>query len=235
MADDRLDRPEPEPEPESSDHIEEEAPTEEQEAPTASETQASDLTTVELLADELQQLRSRAAERDEFYQRLQRTKADFINYQKRMQRERERWSKTAVEELSLRILPALDDLERAASAAQEDHDVNALLQGIELIQSKLLKALAEDDITPIEAKGQPFDPAYHEAVAHLHNPDLPEHTVVEELRRGYMIGERVLRASQVVVSTGGSKRKPDLPETPEEDDDTADIPVEPDQEEEADI
>jgi molecular chaperone GrpE len=184
------------------------------------------LTTVELLADELQQLRARAAERDDFYERLQRTKADFINYQKRIQRERERWSKTAVEELCLRILPALDDLERATSAAREDHDVNALLQGIEMIQAKLLKALAEDGITPIEAKGQSFDPAFHEAVAHLHNPDLPEHTIVEELRRGYMIGDRVLRASQVVVSTGGPKRTPEPPETAAEDEDTADVPVE---------
>lgn len=225
MADEKHDAASVEPETESSEQLEDEAPTEEHDA-TGTETQVSDLATVELLAEEVEELRAHAAERDEFLDKFQRAKADFINYQKRMQRERERWSETAIQGLCLRVLPGLDDLERAITAAEQDHDVNALIDGIRLIRAKLLKALAEDGVTPIEAQGEAFDPTFHEAVAHVRNPDVPDHTVAEELRRGYMIGQRVLRASQVVVATGGEKRElPDAQAPSTEDEDTADIPA----------
>jgi molecular chaperone GrpE len=226
MADDKQDPACQEPDTESSEGVEDEAPTEEHEG-TASETQVSDLATVELLAEEVEELRTRAAERDEFLEKLQRTKADFINYQKRLQRERERWNDTAIQDLCLRIFPVLDDLERALAAADEDHNVNALSGGITLIQAKFLKALAEDGVTPIDTEGNAFDPAFHEAVAHLHNPNVPDHTIIEELRRGYMVGDRVLRASQVVVATGGERREPPgpTPDDSKEDEDTADVPV----------
>ena len=232
MADDRPDAPSQEPDTENSAPVEDEAPTEEHEA-TASETQVSELATVELLADEVDELRAKAAERDDFLDKLQRSKADFINYQKRSQRERERWKDTAVQDLCLRILPALDDLQRALDAAEEDHNIDSLIEGIQLIRAKLLKALADDGVEPIHARHEPFDPAFHEAVSHLPDPDVPDHTIVEEVTRGYLIRGRVLRASQVVVATGGERRDepnraepPPLPTTPDDepqDDDTADM------------
>ncbi|NQT51255.1 nucleotide exchange factor GrpE [bacterium] len=208
----------PEPDTEGCEQPEDEALTEEHEA-TGTETQVSEVAIVELLAEEVHELRKRADERDAFLDKLQRSKADFINYQKRVQRERERWSELAIEALCLRVLPALDDLDRALTAAEDDHDLNSLIEGLRLIQAKFLKALSEDGVSPLDAQGQPFDPAYHEAVAHLHNPAVPDHTVVEELRRGYLIGSRLLRAAQVVVAMGGEKRELPL----EEEDDTADL------------
>jgi len=206
-----------EPDTDSSDHTEDEAPTEEHE-PVAGDTQASELAVVEVLASEIDELRSRAADRDDLLDKLQRSKADFINYQKRLQRERERWTEMAIQELVLRILPGLDDLERALGAAREDHDVQALSHGIELIQAKLLKALADDGVAPYEAQGQPFDPAFHDAVAYLDQPNVPENTIVDVLQRGYMIGDRVLRAARVVVAKGGPKpdRAADAPPSPQE-------------------
>ncbi|MFW6107086.1 MAG: nucleotide exchange factor GrpE [bacterium] len=203
MVEHEPDTPEPEEhDTESAERLDDEAPTEEHE-PTASDTQEGELATVEVLADEIAELRARAAERDELLDKLQRTKADFINYQKRLRRERERWTEMAIEDFARSLLPVLDDLERARDAARVDHDPRALLKGVELIHAKLRKALEEHQVVDYEATGKQFDPAYHEAVAHIEAPDVPNHQVIEEVRRGYMMGDRVLRAAQVVVAKGG--------------------------------
>jgi len=191
----------PEPESESPERPEDEAPTEEHET-AATETQASELATVEVLAEEIEELRARAAERDELLDKLQRTKADFINYQKRLQRERERWSEMAKQDLVLPLLAVLDDFERALEAARQSDDVEPITHGFELIQSKFLKALSDQGITALEALGKPFDPAFHEAVARVEKPDVTDQTVIEVVRRGYMAADRVLRAAQVVVAKG---------------------------------
>jgi molecular chaperone GrpE len=94
-----------------------------------------------------------------------------------------------------------------------------MISGIELIQAKLLKALADDGVTPFEARGKPFNPAFHEALAYHENPDVPDQSVMEVLHGGYLIGDRVLRAAQVVVARGGPP-----PEEPEEaEPDTEDV------------
>jgi len=205
MADPRHDAGPPEPDTESSERLEEEAPTEEHE-PT--ETQASELATVEVLADEIEELRARAAERDEFLDKLQRAKADFINYQKRQQRERERWSELAMQNFALALLPVVDDFERALDAARRDHDVEAIAHGFALIRAKLLKALGDEGIEPFDALGKAFDPAFHEAVAHLERPDAADQAVIEVVKGGYMLGDRVLRAAQVVVAKSDRPRQP---------------------------
>jgi len=221
MTDDEIAINPEEPDTESVEQVEDEAPTEEHE-PTASETQASELATVEVLASEVDELRAKAAERDDFLDKLQRSKADFINYQKRTQRERERWTEMALQDLALHLLPALDDLERALDAARRNHDADAMIQGIELIQSKLLKALAGKSIEPFEALGKTFDPAFHEALAHHENPEVPDQSIMEVLHKGYTIGERVLRAAQVVVAKGGPK-----PEAEDEEPKTEDVEAAP--------
>jgi len=195
------DRPDsPEPETESSEQPEEERPTEEHE-PTASDTQASELATVEVLAQEIEELRAKALERDDFLDRLQRLKADFANYQKRQERERSRWMEEARRAFAARILPVVDDLERALGTPAEGADAQALLHGVQLIHGKLLAALREEHIVPFESLGKPFDPAYHEGVARQERSDVSEHTVVEVLRKGYLIGDKVLRPARVVVAT----------------------------------
>jgi len=210
MIDDHYIPEHEEPDTESSDHAEDEAPTEdrEDEAPTedregvASDTQASELATMEVLAGEVEELRAHAAERNDYFDKLQRSRADFVNYQKRVQRERERWSDMAVQNLVQRLLPALDDLERALGAARDDHDVAAFVSGIELIHAKMLKGLSEEGVKPFDAMGKPFDPAFHEAVAYHEQPNVADQTIIEVVQRGYMIGDRVLRAAKVVVAKG---------------------------------
>ena len=203
MPDENLTPAAPEPDTESVERSDEEAPTEEHET-AASETQASELAVVEVLAEEIDELRAKAAERDDYLDKLQRTKADFINYQKRQQRERERWSEMSKQDFALRLLPVIDDLERALGAASQARNAQAVTDGFRLIHSKLMKALADEGIAPFEALGKPFDPAFHEAVARVDRPGVADQTIVEILHRGYLVGDRVLRAAQVVVAKGGT-------------------------------
>jgi len=191
-----------EPDTESSDRLEDEVPTEDHEG-AASETQASELATVEVLAEEIEELRAKAAERDQYLDRLQRTTADFINYQKRQQRERERWNELALRDILLKLLPVLDDIERALATGQKDHDAEALLRGFGLIRTKFLRVLADEGVAPLDAMGKPFDPACHQAVNFVERRDLTDHTIVEVARPGFRIGDRILRPAQVVVSRGG--------------------------------
>jgi molecular chaperone GrpE len=201
MADEPLAVPTPDPDTESSERLEEDTPTEDHET-AASETQASEVATVEVLSEEIEELRAKAVERDIFLDQLQRTKADFINYQKRLQRDRERWADTTKQDFALKILPALDDLERARDAAKATRDTEAIAKGCQMIQAKLLSALADQGITPFDALGKPYDPGLHEAIARIERPDLPDQTVVEVTRRGYLIADRILRPAQVVVARG---------------------------------
>jgi molecular chaperone GrpE len=228
MADDEgLPQGSPEADTESGEEIVEEAPTEEHEH-TATETQATDLTTVEILAEELEALRARADERDELLDKLQRSRADFINYQKRTRREQERWREMNLQDLVLHLLPVIDDFERALEHAREGNDIDSLTRGFELIKAKLVKALEDHDVVPYDALGQRFDPAYHEAVAHVEKPDAKDQEVIEVLRVGYMMGNRVLRAAQVVVAKGGAPWPADSAplsiETEEAGEDTEDAP-----------
>jgi len=154
--------------------------------------------------DDLESLRARAQtaerERDEFLSLLQRTRADFENYQKRMQRdvqqERRYWHATVV----LELLPALDNLERATAAANQAGETGPLVQGVAMVQTQLLEALRRHGITRIEALGQPFDPNLHQAVMQQPSADQPPNTVLQVLEHGYLIHDRVLRPAAVVVS-----------------------------------
>jgi molecular chaperone GrpE len=150
---------------------------------------------------ELETLRARARERDEYLDLLQRTRADFANYQKRNQKEREQERRYQYGPLVLELLPALDNLERATAAAKQANENGPLVQGVAMVQSQLLDILKRHGITPIEAEGKPFDPNLHQAV--MQQPAKPgqaPNTVVQVLERGFMIHDRVLRPAKVIVS-----------------------------------
>jgi molecular chaperone GrpE len=146
------------------------------------------------LRQDLDQLR---AERDRFLDLLQRTQADFENYQKRVARDRADERRYAYTALALDLLPALDNLERALASVQAE---SPLSQGVAMVRTQLLAALARHGITPIDAVGQPFDPHRHEAVQQEPSTEHPPNTVLRVLEPGYAYHDRVLRPSKVVVS-----------------------------------
>ncbi len=151
--------------------------------------------------DDLESLRTRAQERDQFLDLLKRTQADFENYQKRNQREREQERRFMNGAFASGLLPVLDNLERAMSAASQAGETGPLVQGVSMVHSQLLSLLQKNGIAPIDAHGKQFDPNLHEAVMRQPVEDQLPNTVVQVLEQGFMIHDRVLRPARVVVST----------------------------------
>lgn len=154
--------------------------------------------------EDLDALRERSAalekERDEFRGLLQRTRADFENYQKRTQRETTQERRFAHGSLALDLLPILDNFDRAVAAAKQAGETGPLVQGVALIQNQVLDVLKRHGITRMEAQGQPFDPNLHQAVMQEARADLPPNTVTNVLEQGFLIHDRVLRPARVAVS-----------------------------------
>jgi len=141
-------------------------------------------------------------ERDDFKDRLLRMTAEFDNYRKRVDRERRELSEAAAADLIRDLLPIMDDLERAmvASRTETASQSDALLRGVELTHRQLLEQLRRRGVEPIEAVGQMFDPELHESVAAEPVAGKPDGEILEEFRRGYRAGGRLLRASMVKVA-----------------------------------
>ncbi len=134
-----------------------------------------------------------------------RERADLENYRKRVQREKEELLKYGNESLIMEILPVIDNMERALAHASEEPHV-AVIEGIRLTHSMLLSALKKFGVAPIETPpGCPFDPAFHQAMHQVESGELAPNTVVEELQRGYLINERLLRAAMVSVAVAPQK------------------------------
>ena len=150
--------------------------------------------------DDLETLRSRLQtaeqQRDEYLDLAQRTRADFENYQKRMQRDLAEERRYAQAPLAADLLPALDNLERATAAAKQAGEKGPLVQGVAMVQTQLLDVLRRHGITRIEAQGKPFDPNLHQAVMQQPSKEHPPMTVLQVLEQGYMIHDRVLRPAR---------------------------------------
>jgi molecular chaperone GrpE len=130
-----------------------------------------------------------------------RMQADFENMRKRLDKEKQDFLKFANEGIIFEFLNVLDDLERTVGLAQEHHqDLPAFLKGVEMILAHLYELLKEYGVKPIEAQGKIFDPHFHEALMQVEDKNLPEHTIVEELQKGYLLNDRVIRTSKVKVS-----------------------------------
>lgn len=134
-----------------------------------------------------------------------RLAADFDNFKKRVRQERLELLQYASASLAERLLPVLDDFERVLEHAPEGIDSN-WLKGVRMTAQKLQEALQSVGVETIEAVGAPFDPKLHEAIGTEESADLPEDTVVKELRRGYRIHDRVLRPALVSVARTPAKK-----------------------------
>lgn len=134
--------------------------------------------------------------------RLLRLQADFDNYRKRTQRERAEWQQAAHEEILRDCLPVMDHYELGLKTAVKEEIPSAVRQGFEMVYDQFLALLRKHKVVPIEAAGKPFDHNFHEAVTQIPSEEHPADTVIAETRRGYLLGEKLLRPAQVVVSSG---------------------------------
>ena len=149
-------------------------------------------------------LEERAAKADEHWDRLLRTAADLENFKKRAARERVEAAQSAGAALLQKLLPVLDHFEMAQAAARGPEvpqgGIESLQAGIAMIQQQLKGILAESGLEEIDARGKPFDPTLHEAVSQLDSVDVPEGQVLQQIRKGYKLRDRLLRPATVIVA-----------------------------------
>jgi len=142
-------------------------------------------------------------ERDGLQDRLLRRQAEFENYKKRVERERGELIQSASAELIRELLGVLDSFDLAIrNVASEGNAGEDMLRGLDLVYKQLQDTLGRFGLKVIEAKGQPFDPNFHQAISTVSSDTVPENTVVEEFRRGYTLNGKLLRAAMVAVSAG---------------------------------
>ena len=148
------------------------------------------------------QLEMKAKECQENYDRLLRVSAEFENYKKRSTREMADVQKFANQSLVRDLLPIIDNLELALKSATEttNNADGCLLDGVELTRKEILKVFEKNNIEQIAAIGKPFDPNFHEAVMREESDEYPENTVVNELQKGYLMHDRLIRPAMVVVA-----------------------------------
>lgn len=156
---------------------------------------------VTISEEEFNKLKDEAQKSKDLWEKFLRLQADYDNARKRSEKEKQDFVKFANEGLILELLNVLDGLERTVELAQtHNQDMPAFLKGVEMILAHLYEMLKENGLKPIEAQGKIFDPHFHEALMQAENKDLPEHTIIEELQKGYLLNDRVIRTSKVKVS-----------------------------------
>ncbi len=148
------------------------------------------------------ELEETTAREKEYLDLLQRTQADFINYKHRVEQEREEQAKFAKADLILKLLPILDDFNRAQETMPPEIAKADWARGIELIEKKLMAVLEEEGVSKIEAEGKDFDPWEHEALSYEESDEYEEGRVKAVFSDGYRLNGRVIRPAQVAVSRG---------------------------------
>lgn len=141
-------------------------------------------------------------QRDQYYEQLLRKSAEFDNYRKRVERERQTLADAAAASIIEELLPLVDNLERALKADTGTDATEAYRRGVELIHRQLVEVLRKRGVRPIDALGAEFDPYYHQAVSHEPAEGRRDNEIIEEFRRGYMLGDRLLRPAMVKVAKG---------------------------------
>lgn len=173
----------------------------------ASEASADDLTAE--LTELEGKLAAAQAEARENHDRMLRMAAELDNFRKRATRELDDMKKYANENLLRQILTVVDNLERAvASGAGENGNGQSVLDGVALTLAEITKILEKHHVSPIQSLGEPFDPAFHQAMCQEESTDQPPNTVVKEFQKGYMLHDRLLRPAMVVVSKAAQNGQP---------------------------
>ncbi|WP_028549200.1 nucleotide exchange factor GrpE [Paenibacillus sp. UNC451MF] len=147
---------------------------------------------------ELEQLRQLA---EENYQRSLRAQADFDNFRRRTRQEKEEFAKYASLKVVEQLLPVVDNFERALAASKDSKDYDSLLKGVDMIFRQLDQVLGNEGLKAMDAVGQPFNPEFHQAIMQVESDEHEEGIVVEEVQKGYMLKDKVLRPAMVKVSS----------------------------------
>ena len=156
------------------------------------------------LTEQLNELQAKweASEKqvEELQQKLLRAHADFDNFRRRTRAEKEELQKYASIRVLENLLPVIDNFERALAASEDNQDFDALFKGLKMTYSQLMQVTEQEELRPIKAVGEPFNPEFHQAVMQVESDEHEEGIVVEELQKGYTLKDKVLRPAMVKVS-----------------------------------
>lgn len=155
----------------------------------------------QLSPEQIAELLAKAEKADEHWDKLLRQTADFENYKKRIAREKQEATKYANESLLQKLIPIVDNFEAAlAAASAQNASADSLQTGVNMIAAQLRTTLADAGLEEIDAVNKPFDPNFHEAVSQQETIDAPEGQVVQQLRKGYKLRDRLIRPATVIVA-----------------------------------
>ena len=153
-----------------------------------------------LSGKELEDLKKKADERDEYEDKFLRVHADYENTRKRLEKEKTDHIKFANEGIISRLFPIMDNFDMAFDAMEKAEDKDAVMAGMKLVQKEFHRVLEGNGVERIETEGKEFDPNLHEAVNVMETEEYPEDAIIEEVRPGYLLNKRLLRPAQVVVA-----------------------------------
>lgn len=169
--------------------------------PGVEEAGQDELETVELRFDQIREDMDKARqEAADYLDSLQRLKAEFDNFRKRMLREQSDFLELAAQGVIASLLPVVDSFERALAHEMHDDHIDEFKNGLQVVYSQLVDVLAKEGLTPLEPVGEAFDPTQHEAMMQVASDDHPEGTVVAVLEKGYALKDRVIRPAKVSVA-----------------------------------
>lgn len=162
----------------------------------------ADPATAPLTPEEIETLKLTAAKADENHDHYLRALADLENYRKRASRERTEAIAYSNQSLLQKLIPILDNFEMALAATQNNstENIKSHTDGVAMIHTQLKTALAEAGLEEIDATGKPFDPNFHEALSEQESAEVPDHHVLQQLRRGYKLRDRLLRPAAVIIA-----------------------------------
>ena len=166
----------------------------------SAETPAAEESAEAPTTDEPAETPAEAPKEPDWKEMYARTMADFDNFRKRTARDREELFKSAATDILKDLLPTVDNLALALDKAADKDD--PFVKGVQLVYDGLVKMLADHGAVPVDSLGEPLDTNFHEAIATLPSPEVPEGHVMTEVKRGWLLNGKVLRAAQVVVSAG---------------------------------
>jgi molecular chaperone GrpE len=163
-----------------------------------------------------EKLRNTEKELESYKDRFLRKAAEFENYKRRTENDQLNLFKYAAESFIVKLLPVIDDFERSLLHIKDAKDIDSVKDGIKLVYEKLMKMLENQGVKPIDAVGKLFDVHYHEAIMQKKADDVEPHTVLEEIEKGYMYKDRVIRHTKVAVSEDKYEAANGLPEPTDE-------------------
>ena len=190
---------------EQVDSAEEVAEAEPVDNASTSEEQAAEAEEKELTIDEL--LEQSRKEKEDLYQKVLRAAADFENFRKRSLREKEELRKYAISSLIEDLLPALDNLEIGLTAADNHPEAKAVSDGFRMVAQQITGILQNNGLECLNPEGEDFDPNFHESVGFQPSDEVEDHKVIQVVRKGYSLNGRILRAANVIVSSGPASKE----------------------------